>query len=154
MLDQTDRIVIACNTAHLLLPQLRACTPGQFVSLVDTVAGHLQANALNKVGLLASPTTIRTGLYTQKLQKQATQTLVPSARNIKRVETLIRQVIAGKQVPTAELANLEHELKLQGAQAILLGCTELSVIAKQAPINQFIDPLRLIAEQILPQEEN
>jgi aspartate/glutamate racemase len=63
-------------------------------------------------------------------------------------------VIAGKQVPTAELANLEHELKLQGAQAILLGCTELSVIAKQAPINQFIDPLRLIAEQILPQEEN
>lgn len=147
--DERDKIVLACNTAHLLLPQLQACIAGQFVSLIDTTVGHLNARAVNKVGLLASPTTIRTGLYEHPLSEQGIQTIVPSAHNVDRIETLIRRIIGGERVPIAELSSVARDLERRGAELILLGCTELSVIAGQEPLNKWVDPLRLISEQLL-----
>lgn len=56
-------LAIACNTAHILLPQLQAISESPFISIIDEIIKELRKKRINKAGLLASPTTFRSGIF-------------------------------------------------------------------------------------------
>ena len=58
---------IACNTAHILLPDIQAVTKVQFLSIPKLVADKIKSSGFKKVGLLATPTTLNSSLYDQAL---------------------------------------------------------------------------------------
>ena len=58
---------MACNTGHLLIDNLRAVTSRPFVSLLEEVPIYLKKKKIKKIGLLATPTTIKTKLYEKPL---------------------------------------------------------------------------------------
>lgn len=124
---QPDSITLACNTAHLLAGQSALLGQPEFVSMIDTVAQRLTQDGVRRIGILASPTTVRTGLYAAVLQRHGIATVRPTAQQLATLERVIRQVIAGTAGPpdAAKLHAVAGALQAQGADAILLGCTEL-----------------------------
>ncbi|MDB5184518.1 MAG: murI [Candidatus Saccharibacteria bacterium] len=62
--------VLACNTAHLLVPLVPMFLDFSFVSMIDAVIAACRRTCVQKIGLLASPTTIATGLYATAMAEQ------------------------------------------------------------------------------------
>ncbi len=122
-------LIMACNTAHVALPQLRQSVSVEVLDLVaETVAAV--PLPLKRVGVLATPTTLLTELYQQALAKQGKTTLLPTRAEQAVLENAIRTTIAGTngRAETRRLIKITNRLQRDGAAAVILGCTELGLI--------------------------
>lgn len=63
-------LAISCNTAHLLLEDLQKVSQVSFVSMIEAIAKEVNSSGIKKVGLLASPTTFKSGLFQQALARE------------------------------------------------------------------------------------
>lgn len=123
-------ISIACNTAHILLPELQKVSKVPFVSMIDETVKQVYENGINKIGLLATPSTIKYNLYQKKCRKYGISVVVPSEIQTSVLERIIRNVLSGK-IPKNDADNIEKiadSLTTRGAEAIILGCTELPLV--------------------------
>lgn len=123
-------ISVACNTAHVLLPQLQAVSKAKFISMIEETVEQVYKDKRRRVGLLGTPSIIKYGLYQAALENYGISTIIPSKRQIKILERIIRNVLKGK-ILTKDSKNLEKiadVLRVKGAEAIILGCTELPLV--------------------------
>src|SRR3989344_3298339 len=142
---------IACNTAHLLLPELEKHASIPFVSMIKEVAIYAKKLKLKKVGLLGTPTTLKSNLYQGVLAKYGIKTILPKKSKFKVIGSVIRNVIAGihSKKDRKNLLIIAQELKEKGAQAIILGCTELPLVfPKKIPL-KVLNSLDILAEALL-----
>lgn len=121
------------------------------LSLIDVTILHLVEARVTKVGLLASPSSIKTRLFDAPIRSNGMAVVLPSSRLQHRTEKCIRGVIKGVEPETelpALIAVIDH-LESRGAGKVVLGCTELSVIADGFKSALIVDPLDLIVDEIL-----
>lgn len=120
------------------------------MSLVDAAAQAVADRGVRTCGILASPTTIKTKLYEDKLRMLGIQTVVPTKAQQVVTEAFIRNIISGRPIESAALQPIIADLQVKGAEALLLGCTELSVaFASQHVEMKQIDPLEVVANTLL-----
>jgi len=148
-------VVIACNTAHLFIADIERLLDHEPVSLIAATKDFLVNDHLTTVGLLASPTTIMTKLFENALAQVGIKVLVSNREAQKDIEVSIRRAIAGVIEARDEALLLSEAKKLQasGAQAVILGCTELSLIADTMQPETFTDPLNVVIEKIMFEKE-
>lgn len=123
-------ISIACNTAHVLLPELIKVSNIHFISMIDEVINKINKDEKRKVGLLGTPSTIRSKMYQKGLRKLGIETISPVSGEFGIIESVIRNVISGKTSTKDEttLVRIADYLKEKGAEGIILGCTELPLV--------------------------
>ncbi len=123
----TSYFGIACNTAHIFLDNLQRVSKAQFVSMIDEVAEKVKADGINKVGLLASPITIKERLYQDVLKKKGIEVVIPTEKEQRLFERIVINVLEENiNVKDQKLLRLVADsLKKKGAEGIILGCTEL-----------------------------
>lgn len=144
-------IAIACNTAHILLNDLQRFSRVPFISMIDAVADKVEEQNLNRVGILASPSAIRFGLFQQALRRRGIRVIVPNRKQLTALEAIIRKVIAGtiSGDDHQRLMVVTESLAQRGAQGIILGCTELPLIfPSKFPLPVF-DSIRITAQALL-----
>ena len=126
-----------------------------FVSMLEVVAQKINHDKRHTIGLLASPTPIRTRLYADVLARYGVGVIEPAANEQKLLEAAIRAVIARRagKAEQATLAAIGRALVARGAEALLLGCTELPLIfdAAQASVPTY-DCLDIYAEELIAVE--
>lgn len=142
---------IACNTAHVLLKDLQANTKVPFVSIIKEVAEKVAAAQIDKVGLLATPVTINSGLYQNALAKKNINVVIPSKSDQKIVESAIWKVLAGRinKRDKQKLVLVAERLVKKGAQGIILGCTELPLIFPKDSSLLIFDSIDILAKSLL-----
>ena len=116
--------------------------------IAETIA-LLKAQGIQKVGIMATDGTIQTGLLSRELESAGMEAIVPSVQGQQDVMHLIyKNVKAGKKAEMDRFCNVRQELKDKGAQVILLGCTELSLIKRDEEIGPgFLDIMEVLAQQ-------
>ncbi len=150
--DESAVIAIACNTAHLFADVITSRCHAPFVSMIEEVAHYVGQAGIRKVGLLASPTTIRTRLYADELERQSIACIEPSTKQAEKLERIIRAVLAGKATArhSAELQAIAKSLVEQGAEAVILGCTELPLVfPKSGTKIRAFDSLDIVADRLI-----
>ncbi len=121
------------------------------LSFTTIVAEHLRNAGIKSVGLLASPLTIRSKLYHKALGKDVLVTCLKSTQqNI--TEAIIRSVIANRTKPMEPSFTDQIAMLSANTDRVLLGCTELSVLAEKVQNPNHIDPLLLVVEKIFLDE--
>lgn len=142
---------IACNTAHILLEDLAEVSEIPFVSMIDEVVRVVYSKGLQKVGLLATSSTINAGLYQISAKKLGIDVIIPTEIQIHSIEKIIKKVISGelKKNDSIEVADIVISLQKRGAKGIILGCTELSLIFPKTFTLQTFDSLEILAEELL-----
>lgn len=142
-----DLIVIACNTVHIFIDKLRENSKIKMLSIIDeTVKKCIDLN-LKKVGILGSAMTINSKLYETKLLKNDVGVVIPSATEQIFVNEFILKIINNEltKKDKEKMIDVVNGLKREGAQGIILGCTELPLIMQ----NMVLEISLINATQIL-----
>lgn len=144
-------ISIACNTAHILLPDLQKISRVPFISMIDEVLNKVITQKHKKIGIMGTPSTLKYKLYQKPLEKAGIKVLIPTGDQIKTLESVIRNVIAGKLLKsdTQKLQKIADFLKAQGAEAIILGCTELPLVFPKKYSLPILNSTLLLSEALL-----
>ncbi|MCX6791414.1 MAG: amino acid racemase [Candidatus Gottesmanbacteria bacterium] len=149
-------ISIACNTACLLIDRLQQQTSVPFTSVVDEVARKVSFHHTH-VLLLASPTSLRLGLYQKALSRYGVSYALPSGKYYKELEYIIRGVIEGakRDCLTKKLVRIvEKSIEKQSVDGIVLGCTELPLVFPAQYRLPVYNSLSILAESLLKRYYN
>lgn len=142
-----DEIAIPCITAHAFHAQLQSSIPIPVINGIRLTAEYLKDKGVSCAGILATDGTVQTGIFGSALSELGIKAVYPSATSQRFVMDLIyNDVKAGKPVEKDKFIAVAAEMKLLGAEVMILGCTELSVIADEwLPEGRFIDVLDVLA---------
>lgn len=149
-----DFLAIACNTAHHYLPVVRAAVSIPVLDMIGLTIGRLRAlgPGVRTIGMLASPAVRLTGLFEAPFRDAGLSVLYPAGDDDAEVLRIIRAVKAGDiGAPTqAAYQAAARRLAGQGADAVLIACTELSALgALDVPPLPVIDTLDTLVQAIL-----
>jgi aspartate racemase len=141
-------IAIPCITAHYFIEPLKAGVPVPLVNGVRETVAHLKEHGIKTAGIMATDGTIRTGIFRRELESQGICAVIPSQERQKDVMSLIYDnVKAGIPADMEKFRAVGKELFENGAQAIILGCTELSMIKRDYKIGPgYIDAMEVLAQ--------
>ena len=127
-----EMLVLCTNTMHQVAPAIEAAVSIPLVHIADPTGDAIQAAGLHTVGLLGTRFTMERDFYKQRLRQQHGLTvIVPQAAQREQVHRVIyEELCLGKIEPASrELYRaVMADLVAQGAQAIILGCTEISLL--------------------------
>jgi len=129
-----DFIVICANTMHKVAPAVEAAVPIPVLHIADVTATAIQSKGLRKVGLLGTRFTMAEDFYRGRLkQKFNIDVVVPEAAARAEIHRVILDELChGKTTETSRrfYQRVIEDLAQQGAQGIILGCTEIPMLIK------------------------
>jgi len=130
-----DFLLICTNTMHKVAPQIQAQLNIPILHIADATARLLQADGMTKVGLLGTAFTMEQDFYKGRLSEQFNiEVLVPDAQQRKLVHDVIySELCLGELKEESREAYLDivDDLFKRGAQAVILGCTEIALLIDQ-----------------------
>lgn len=131
-----------CNTAHAFLDAIRAAVDGS-ATVVDMIEETAARADVPSVGLLATSGTLAAGIYHRVLEERAIELLLPGPNGQETVGRAIEAIKAGRSLGEAEvaIARVVANLKRRGAEAVIAGCTEISLLPGARMPLRWIDAL-------------
>ena len=146
-----DFIIMPCNTAHYFHDRLQAGLEIPVLHMIrlsaeDTRRRHPE---VSKAGLLASDGTLASRLY-ESYGEQGIEIVAPSGESQRDVMDAIYRDIKRGDLETGGklLHRVAHELMDAGAEAVICGCTEVSLVLHDGDLTvPVVDPLQVLAEK-------
>ncbi|MCM1326242.1 MAG: amino acid racemase [Bacteroidales bacterium] len=142
-------IAIPCITAHFFQKQLEKEIGVPIVNAIEETALQLEAAGIDKAGILATDGTIQSGLFQETLEKHEIRCILPDEKGQKQVMRLIYEDIkSGNPIELSLFKEVSGQLFRKGAQAVLLACTELSLIKRDYGVGAgFLDVMEVLARK-------
>lgn len=136
-----EYIVICTNLMHKVAPIVQKNISVPLIHMVDSVAEEILSLNMDKVGLLGTIFTMEEDFYTQKLEDDYNiKTIIPNVEDRQEVSRIIYdelcQGIISKDARDFYL-KIIGKMKAQGAQGVILGCTEIPLLIQEASIPVF-----------------
>lgn len=142
-----DLIAIPCNTAHYFYDTIAAASSVPVINIIDQTVEFCRFRRLRRVGVLATEGTVASGAYATALRGAGLDYLTCSPEDQEIVSEIIYdQIKKGRAPNIAAFCQVANRLKQQGAEALILGCTELSLLKHSCdPDTDYIDSLEVLA---------
>ncbi|GAB5413926.1 MAG: aspartate racemase [Congregibacter sp.] len=148
-----DFLAMPCNTAHHYYGEITASLRIPFLNITELAAEHIAERlpTLSRVGLLASSALAPIALYEPAFATRRLEVLHPDAAAQTSLMALIQSVKAGRLRDEASALNAAvASLVEQGAEVLLIACTELSIISDQVSSSlPTFDASQILAERIV-----
>ncbi|MBN6151149.1 aspartate/glutamate racemase family protein [Xanthomonas sp. AmX2] len=126
-----DFLVLCTNTMHRVAEAIVAAVPLPLLHIADATADALQAAGVHRVGLLGTRFTMEQDFYRERLQRRGFQVLVPDPPGRAQVHRIIYDELCQGVIRDESRARYREviaALQAQGAEAVILGCTEISLL--------------------------
>ncbi len=140
--------VVATNTMHKALPAIKSPIP--VLSILDAVSRYARKEGIKKLGLTGTKFTMSDGFYARGLEERGLGVVIPSAEEQETINSIIYdELIRGVVNPSSveRFAAIVGRLADRGAEAVLLGCTELELLTRERPLSvRVLDTTRIHAE--------
>lgn len=142
-------IAIPCMTAHYFHRELTRYIEAPIVHAIHETAVHLKKHGITRAGIMATDGTIRSKLFQQELEKHGITPVIPGEKGQKCVMSVIYDDIKANRPAGMDKFDLAaRDLREAGAQAIILGCTELSLVKRDCPIGAgYLDAMEVLARR-------
>ena len=146
-----DFLLICTNTMHKVAPQIQARIGIPILHIADATANVLSKNGVKKVGLLGTRFTMEQDFYRERIEAQGIQVIVPERNARDLVHSVIYQELCLGLINAdskARFLNIVDVLAASGAEAVILGCTEIALLIQQKDSNiPLYDTTAIHAEQ-------
>lgn len=144
-----DFITIPCVTAHYFYQSLSEALPVPVISLCAETAHALAEKNIKKVGILATDGTRRSRVLEQELGKTDISVIYPDPDMQQTVMDIIyKQIKSGETAHRESFIKTTRSLIENGAQKIILGCTELCLLKKEFQLSPlYVDVLEVLAQK-------
>lgn len=142
-------VATPCVTAHYFHETLQEQIGLPVIHVIRRTAELLRQAGIRRVGLMATDGTVCSGIFQRQVEEQGMELVLPSEAGQKGVMTLIYdQVKAGIQPDMDLFAAIRDDLRCSGAEVIVLGCTELSLLKKAQDLGDgILDALEVLAKE-------
>lgn len=150
--SKVDIIVMPCNTASYFYKEINKATNIPFINIVEETSKYLKKKKVLKVGVLATEGTIKSEIYKEMLKKENIECVIPNETEQKVISSIIYDGIkSGNDIDLDSFYKVSNNLVQQGVDAVILGCTELSVLKEITNINDpiFVDAMEILAESTI-----
>lgn len=131
-----DAIVLCANTAHAIADKLKARINLPIIDIIEETAKVITANDLKRAALLGTKFTMEMDFYRQKLETKGIEMMTPLNQDTRDFiqHTIKEELGRGTINPKTkqEYITILNSLIADGAECIILGCTELPLIISQA----------------------
>lgn len=131
-----DFLLICTNTMHKVAPQIEEAIDIPLLHIADATAEVLLKKGIKTVGLLGTAFTMEQEFYKGRLSENyGLNVLVPNETDRKIIHDVIyKELCLGEIHPNskAEYLRIIKALAAQGAEAVILGCTEIGMLVEQA----------------------
>ncbi|MGX2950886.1 aspartate/glutamate racemase family protein [Ursidibacter sp. B-7004-1] len=130
-----EGILLATNTMHKVAESILAQINVPFLHILDATASAIKAQHLQKVALLGTRFTMFDDFYRSGLEKRGITAIVPDDHTQQEIHRIIfEELCIGKLLPESKrfYLNTIDELMQQGAEGVILGCTEIGLLVQQA----------------------
>ncbi len=127
--------LIAANTLHRVYDAVANESRIPLVHIVDALAVAIHAEGCSTVGLLGTRYTMKESFYSDRLASHCIATLVPTSQEQEEIHRVIHEELArGILRPSSKATYLQivDSLAKRGAEGIILGCTEIPLLIKEA----------------------
>ncbi|MBS1097056.1 aspartate/glutamate racemase family protein [Gluconobacter sphaericus] len=146
-------LVIPCNTAHHFHSDIAAALNIPVLHIADAVCedlGRMRSDGVRvqQVALMATAGTIMSGFYRQRLEKAGFVCMIPDVEEQLLINEIIRMVKGGDiTAAIAPVREASRRLKARGADAVILGCTELPLLREAIEdILPYVDSTRSLVQ--------
>jgi amino-acid racemase len=127
-----DFLLICTNTMHKVEPEVSAAVTIPLLHIADATAEDLLAQKIKKVGLLGTAFTMEQDFYKGRLrEKYGLEVITPDKQEREQVHTIIyKELCLGtiKDSSRDTYLDIINNLESQGAEAVILGCTEIALL--------------------------
>ncbi|MFB2874459.1 aspartate/glutamate racemase family protein [Aeromonas jandaei] len=131
-----DFLLIGTNTMHKVAPEIEGAIDIPLLHIADATARRLQADGIKRVGLLGTRFTMEQDFYKGRLQTNfGLEVLVPAEAERERVHRIIYDELCLGEIRDASRAEylaIIAGLAAAGAEAVILGCTEIALLVGEA----------------------
>lgn len=146
-----ESVLICTNTMHKVAPEVSAAVKIPLLHIADATGQVLKAEGITRVGLLGTRFTMSERFYRERLEQQFNiDVLVPDEDDQALVHRIIYdELCLGKVNEESRHAYIKvmERLTAQGAQAVILGCTEIAMLVKPEHTDiRLFDTTRIHAE--------
>lgn len=129
-----DFIVICTNTMHKVIDLIEENIQIPILHIADTTANQIKAHGIQKIGLLGTKFTMEQDFYKSRVEKYNIQVIVPEEAERAMVHQIIYdELCLGvlKESSKEKYLDIINRLVAEGAEGIILGCTEIGLLIKQ-----------------------
>lgn len=146
-----DFVVICTNTMHKMADQMQSQIQIPILHIVDATAERIHAKGIKKIGLLGTKFTMEEDFYKARLQnKFGLQVIIPNSPDRQIIHDVIyNELVLGilKQDSREQYIRIINQIVNNGAEGVILGCTEIPLLVHQKDVNVCLfDTTRIHAE--------
>lgn len=140
-------IAIPCITAHYFHRELSDGIGIPIINAITETGHELIRSGARRIGIMATDGTIRSGIFQKELEEMGLEIVLPDEVNQKYImDVIYKNIKSGQPVDMERFDAARKNLKEQGAQILILGCTELSLVDKERlPGKGYLDAMEVLA---------
>jgi len=130
-----DLLLMCSTTFHRVADEVAAAVDIPFLHLADVLAESVKARGLDRVGMIGTSFSMQRPFFRDRLASHGIEVAVPDARHHDGINRIVYdELVHGKVVGASRkaLVSVIDELWDAGAQGVVLGCTELELLVRQA----------------------
>ena len=149
-----DYIVIPCNTAHYFYDEIQKNVDIPIINIIEETVKYAikTVPGLKTLGVLATEGTIKSGSYERVADRYSIDCKFPDEEDKRSLMNIIYgEVKAGEKVDIFEFMRIIGDMKKKGCDAVILGCTEPSIIDKDFNLSKkdskIIDSMEVLARR-------
>ena len=143
-----DFVVLACNSLHIFEKEIAACIDVPFMSIVEATLQFIGNKQYRTVGLLGTYKINSSSLYTKPLKAAGIQVVKLNEYDQKLLSRMIVRII-NHQAGVSDsklLTQLLESMKTQGAETVILACTDLHIVLELDKKPFVVDSLEILAQ--------
>ena len=143
-----DFLVMPCNSLHMFIEDIRKAVKIPVLSILEETAGFLKNNNISEVGVLATTTSMKQGLYEKELSKSNIKQVLVDDFNQAKIGKIISNIVLNRHAnrDREELLKIIDHLAERNVQNIILACTDLQLLIPQRQDVKIYDTMEIFAQ--------
>lgn len=130
-----ELILICTNTMHKVFDQVQEYVKVPLIHIAETTADELEQDGIKTVALLGTKYTMKQDFYKQRLIDRGFNVVIPNDDDVEIVNRVIFDELCVGRIEEdsrKEFSRIITEMKSNGAEAVILGCTEIGLLIKES----------------------
>lgn len=141
-------LVMPCNSLHIFIEEIRRVVRIPVLSVVEETATFLKNKKIKRIGMLATPSSIKNKLYETALKKEEIEQVLPDEFDQIRLGRMIDNIVINRHANSdrQQLLKIIDKFANQGIENAVLACTDLQLLIPQHDELRIFDTMKILAE--------
>jgi aspartate racemase len=148
-----DFLVMPCNSLHIFIKEIKDSVKIPVLSIIEETVSFLKKSKISKVGILATSTSLKKGLYKAALEKENIQLIPPDDFEQAKIGKIISNIVLNRHAnkDREEIMKIINNFEKKDVKNVILACTDLQLLIPHHPNLKIYDTMKIFADATIEQ---